>query len=96
MLRQEIQRLMFCPPIARATLYERVDKLLEEVREYMEVYLDPLSTIDELADEAADIGIVCRTIEEIPRRVMEELGFNYDALMIAKIDRAVRKHGGKT
>lgn len=93
MVRDEIRRFMAdIPAIRNATIEERLSKLDEEVKELIEVMLDPSASIDERLGEIADVGIVASTITEMARELAAELRHDLDSLMICKMDEARKKY----
>lgn len=91
MIRHEIRKFMVDIGIDAAAWEERVMKLEEEIGELSDAVCDTHSTIDDVLSEYADVGIVALTITEKARQMVEQLGINYDSLMIAKMDEVRRR-----
>lgn len=97
MIRHEIRKFMADIGIDGALWEERLMKLEEEIGELMEAVCDSHSTIDDVLSEYADVGIVALTMVEKARQMVERLGFNFDSLMIEKMDATRRKYNtGRT
>lgn len=90
MIRHEIRQFMADIGIEGATWEERVAKLEEELGELKTSLIGP-STLDAVLSEYADVGIVALTIAEKSRQMVERIGFNFDSLMIAKMDEVRRR-----
>ena len=95
MIRHEIRQFMRDIGIEGATWEERVMKLKEEIGELTDAVCDVHTSLDDVLAEYADVGIVALTIAEQARGQVERLGFNFDSLMIAKMDATRRKYGAK-
>jgi hypothetical protein len=89
-LETEVRAFIAFLGIENASWQDRVDKLVEELRERREAVLGP-STLDEKIKEFADVALVNLINYLKARDELEGLGVRAESAMLAKIDEVKRR-----